>query len=241
MASDITLLQDYLFYGLLSCDLFARFNISQEKQHLMQSEIEFSAIWQVPRDKKPENPSGIGLYVEMPSLRIPKPNGLQRDIVASIGIIEERNINMTSGVGTGVSAEELGEMALDFMYDWCLGFTSALTPEAPALAPAKDLVQGDGLITYRASVSMRREHHATNRCDTPTITEAPAGTFSLANGAATPDADIYFTTDQSFPGKAVATATKYVAPIPLAAGTILTYAAWKPAFRPSHVSAKLIT
>ena len=239
MASDILRLQEYLFNGLLSCDLFAAFNVVLERQFLAQSEIEFSAIWQTPRVGRTE--SGIGLYVEMPKLEVPKPNSLQRNLVASIVTIEERNINMAAGVGSQVSAEELSELALDFMFGWVLGFSSGLTPEAGAIRPAPDVIQGDGLVTLRSSVNLRREHRATGRCDVPVIGDLGNGSYSLTNGTNTPAADIYFTTDLSFPGKSNAAAVRYLGPVVLVPGSTVTYAAWQADRLPSHVWTKVIS
>jgi hypothetical protein len=247
MASDILILQEYLFNGLLSCALFDRFNVVLEREFLMQNEVEFNAIWQAPRAG--QSVSGIGLYVEMPKLELPKPNSLQRNLVASIGVIEERNINMTEEVGTQVSAEELAELALDFMFGWVLGFSSALTPESGGVAPAPDLALGDteGLVKYRARVSLRREHRATARCDTPTLTDNGDGTYGLVNGSNTPDAEIFYTVgdaaagENDFPGRANKNAVKYAAPVALSAGQKITWAAWRVDRLPSHVSTRSIT
>jgi len=241
---DIRAVEEFLFNGLLSCDLFAPYNIVLERKFLAQSEIEFNAIWQMPRVLN--GPSGIGMYVEMPKLQVPKPNSLQRNLVASIAVIEERNINMTEGVGTGMSSEDLAELALDFMFGWIMGLSSGLTPEVGAVTPATDLVQAEGLVSYRASVSMRREHRATARCDQPTITEGPAGVFTLTNGAATPDANIYFTTgtdqgDLGLPGKANTDAVQYAAPLVLPAGSWINWAAWRGDRLPSHISVRSIS
>jgi len=241
MASDILGVQDYLYYGLLSCDLFNRFNVVQAREFLMASELEFNAIWQTPR--KGQTVKGAGLYVEMPKLDIPKPNSLQRNLVVGIVAIEERNMNMVAGVGTVTSAEELAEMALDFMFGWIMGFSSGLTPEQGTVRPAPDVMQGDaadGMVLYRASVSLRREHRAIGRCDSPVIATADDVNYTLTNGVNTPDAVIYYTLDQSFPGKANNQASVFTTAIPLAPGQIITCAAWRGDLLPSHVQTKII-
>lgn len=237
--SDILQLQNYLFLGLRSCALFDAFNVIQEREWLMSSEINFNALWQAPRAAR--GLVGAGLLVEMPKLDITKPNSLQRNLVVSIGVIEERNLNMTAGVGSLVSSEEIAEMALDFMFGWVVQRSSALTPESGTVRPAPDLIKGDGLVTYRAAVSLRREHHAVARCDTPVLSEPSAGTFALANGALTPDAAIYYTTDESFPGRANSAAVLYAGPVALAVGTVLTFAAWRGDRLPSHLTARVVT
>lgn len=253
MASDILTVENYLFNGLLSCDLFAEFNVVQERKFLAQSEVEFDAIWQQPRPALNGLPAGrlvgAGLYVEMPKLHIPKPNSLQRNLLVSVAAIEERNINMTATTGTGASAEELAEMALDFMFGWVLSLSSGLTPEDGAVTPANDLIEGDGLVCYRATVSLRRERKPQTRCDKPTLADAGGGNYTLTNGAGTPDADIYYTTGNaydgaeglSFPGKANGAAVKYAGPIALTAGQAINWAAWRADLLPSHLGAASIT
>jgi hypothetical protein len=236
--SDILQLQEYLFKGLLSCGLFDRFNIVLERQFLAQSELAVETLWLTAR--QPDGPVGAGLYVEMPRLQVPKPNSLQRNLLASIVAIENRNINLLS-TGTGTSCEELAELALDFMFGWVLGFSSGLTPDAGAITPATDLLQGDGLVVLRASVSMRREHRPWMRCDIPWISQAPDGTYTLGNGANSPDADIYYSLDRSLPGRANLKAKLYQGPLDLQVGQIITFAAWRPNLLPSHISVKIIT
>lgn len=244
--SDILALQEFLFNGLLSCDLFAGVNVVQERKFLAQNELEFNSIWQAPRVDG--GPVGVGLYVEMPKLEIPKPNSLQRHLLASIGVIEERNMNMTAGTGTGMSAEELAELALDFMFGWLLGLSSGLTPEAGAVRPAPDLVQGEGLVVYRAAVSMRQEHRATARCEVPTLTQMVDGKWQMANGSGTADAEIYYTLDGTFPGKSnlmveagAPGAVLYTEPIALQAGDEILFCAWRGDRLPSHIIGRVIT
>jgi hypothetical protein len=245
--SDILKLQEYLFNGLLSCDLFAQFNVVLERQFLADRTVEFDAIWITPRKQADgsDGPTGIGLYVEMPRLEVPKPNSLQRNLVASIVVIEERNINMTAGAGSLKSAEELAELTLDFMFGWMLGLSSGLTPEAGAVKPAPDVIQGDGLVVYRAAVSLRREHRAVSRCDAPALADLGGGNYSLTNGANTPDAEIYYTVgapaDLSLPGKANDQAQLYAGPVAVAAGQAINWAAWRADLLPSHIQARIIS
>jgi len=235
--SNIVSLQEYVFNGLLSCDLFAAYNVVMAREFLAQSQVEFDALWLTPRTAG--GPSGIGIYVEMPSLDIDKPNSLQRNLTLGIVVIEERNINMGTA-GTGTSAEELAEAVLDFAFGWLLGFSSALTPASGTVRPARDVVEGGGLIVYRASLSLRREHQSTARCDMPLISAVGDGTWTLANGTNTPDAAIYYTLNGYLPGKSVASAVLYSAPVALTTGQTITWAAWRSDRLPSHVQTRTI-
>ena len=233
-------LQDYLFKGMLSCEFFDMFNIVLERQFLMQSELEWSAIWQTQRvgsDGKPTDAArvGAGYYIEIPKLEVPKPNSRQRYLTASVVSIEERNLNLTPQVGTLMSAEDMAELALDFMFGWVLNISSALVPETATILPARDL-QREGLVVYRTSVTLRVEKAPMARCDQPAISKDGNGHWVITNGTNTPDAAIYYTVDNSFPGKANASAVLFAAPLTLPVGTILNAMAWRADRLPSHLS-----
>ena len=236
--SDILQVQEFLYQGMLSCDLFAGFNVVDEKKFLLDKEIQFNAIWQAPRAGRTE--SGAGFYIEMPSLEISNPNSLQRNLLCSIVAIEERNINQSTA-GTRVSAEDMAELALDFMFNWYLGMASGFKPEKAAVKDGSDVFGGrvEGLLAYRASVSLRYEHRAIDRAAKVTLTEAPAYTFALAT--TTSDADIYFTLDGSFPGKSNPAAIKYTTAFTGVAGQRINAMAWRGDLLPSHNNAQLIT
>jgi hypothetical protein len=235
--SDIVQLQDYLYLGLRSCALFDAFNVVQEKEYLASSVIKAESLWITPRTAGGK--VGAGLLVKMPALTVPKPNSLQRNLLASIVAIENRNINLMKN-GTGVACEDLAELALDFMFGWVMGFSSALSPEAGGVAPAPDELNGPGLVCYKAQLSLRREHRAVARCDVPVLSMAD-GLWQMANGARTPDAAIYYTLDGTMPGAENKAAVLYAGPLGLAAGQVITFAAWREDLLPSHVSSQVIS
>lgn len=236
--SDIVQLQDYLYRGLRSCALFDSFNVVEEREWLAESTVAVESLWNTPRVA--DGVVGAGLLVKMPRLTVPKPNSLQRNLAVSIIAIENRNLNMMKG-GTGVACEDLAELALDFMFGWVMGFSSALSPEAGGVAPAPDELSGPGLVCYRAELSLRREHRPVARCDTPKLSQQEYGPWVLTNGANTPDASIYYTLDGSMPGKDNSQAVRYAQPLALPVETTITFAAWRDDLLPSHVSSQLIT
>ncbi len=251
--SDILQVQEFIFGGMKSCALFDKFNVVLERDFMAQSQVEISSLWLTPRNPAPAegdpggpSQSGIGILVEMPRLELSKPNSLQRNLIASVVLMEERNLNM-GPMGTKVSAEELAELSLDFMFGWVMGLSSALVPEVGAIKPAPDVIQGDGLIVYRAAVSLRREHRATDRCDTPALVEGSPGSFTFTNGVLTPDADIYYTVAQdaaslSLPGKDNPDAVRFNgSPVALSSGQCINWAAWRGDRLPSHIIARQVT
>lgn len=234
--SDILGVQEALKFGLLSCALFDAVNVVMERELLLSSELEYGSIWQSPRAAN--GPVGVGLFVEMPRLELPKPNSLQRHLVASVGVIEERNLNMVPMAGTCRPAEEWAEEVLDFMFGWVLGISSGLVPEVGAVKPAPDLVEeaGGGLVAYRAAVSLRRERRPRERCGMPVLT-VDGGMWSLSGEAGT---ELYFTVDGSLPAKANPAAVRYEQPVMVEAGQVVWFAAWDGERLPSHVGVRVL-
>ncbi len=234
--NSMTWLEESLYYGLLSCDLFNTANIVQERKFQMAAELQRDAIWMTPRG----NATGVGLFVEMPHLRVEKPNSTVNMLVGGVVIFEERNVNFTAALGSQKSSEEWSLLVAEFLRGWILGQAGGLVIEPDAVAPARDFMEMyPGIVCYRASVSQRLSRTLVPRCNQPTL--AAAGlTVTITNGAETPDADIYYTLDGSFPGIA-SQATQYAAPFDVDSGTLVQFAAHKVGFFPSHVGAKIVT
>lgn len=232
-------LQDFLYQGMLSCDFFDVFNITQERRFLLDKDLKWNAVWQAPRTDANGNPTskvGAGYYVEMPKLTVPKPNSRQRFLTCSVVSIEERNMNTTEGIGTMVPAEDMAELVLDFMFGWVLKLSSALIPESSSIVPAHDIeVDEVGLVAYRTEMTVRVERAPIQRCSTVAISSSGDGLWVLQNGAASPQATIFYTLDGSFPGRSNPVAQPYQQPFP-AAGVVILAAAWQPNLLPSHLS-----
>lgn len=237
-------LQDYIFQGMLSCDQFNMFNIVEERQFLMQSEVLFTAIWQTQRTDASGKPTpqakvGAGIYIEMPVVDVPKPNSRQHYLKTSVLVLEERNMNLTPGVGTGMSSEDIAELVLGFLFGWTLSLSSALVPENAAITPALDIMNKEvGLMAYRVTVTLRVERPPQQRCDQPAIQQDADKNWIILNGANSPDATIYYTLDNSFPGRANPRAQIYAGPLTPAPGTTILACAWRQDLLPSHINMK---
>jgi len=237
-ADQMEWLQDAIFYGMASCDLFANLNLVQEKKFRADSEIQMDAIWTTPRG----NGSGAGLIVEMPKLVVENPNSLVNKLVVSAVVIEERNVN-GSAAGTGKTAEQWAQIALEFLRGWIVGSAGGLVVETNAVVPADDWIGGDnnGIIALRASVSQKISRPNLTRCATPVIAYANGlVTLTAASGA-----EIWFTTDgtmpRNCPGDNGELPRRYVAPFAAAAGTLVQAIALEPGKLPSHIAQQLTT
>lgn len=231
-------LQESIYFGLQSCALFDPLNIVLEREYLADNEALVDSLWLTPRNGR----SGAGCLVEMPRLIVDQPNSQVNGLLGSVVIVEERTLNLTPGTGTAKSSEEWAVLAHEFMREWIISHAGGLVPEPNAIERAKDY---SGVIAYRAAIRMRAPRTLVPRCNLPALTNN-SGTITLANGADTPTADIYYTTDGNFPGKAEVMAragkssTPYTAPFSVDPGTIVQWAAYQESCFPSFIGHQLI-
>jgi hypothetical protein len=230
---DIVAIQQAIFHGLRSCNLFDSFNVVLGRELLAQSEIEMDAIWQTPRN----GAQGLGLIVQIPSLIFPGPNSLQRRRLFSVGIYEQRDMNFTPGIGTMTCAEDVGDLVIDFLWNWRLWRASGLIPDTNALVPD---TRFPGVVGMLAKVALRQERAQPARAATPVIDAGDPNNVAItvADGS-----KIYYTTDGfSFPGKdntGVLTgeqgATLYAAPFAAQSGQIIMAVAYLDGELPSQL------
>ncbi len=189
--NDLIAIQQAIFRGLQSCSLFQRFNIVLARDLLAAAEVKMDTIWLTPG---PTGLQGVGLLVQIPSVRWPNPNGLQRQRVFSVGAYEERNINFTAaasgfGGGTFTICEDVADQLLDFLWNWRLWRASGLIPEETAIVPDRSY---QGIIGMKVSVYLRQEREQPARAATPTIAVDANNnvTIRVTDGSA-----IYYTLD----------------------------------------------
>ena len=228
-------LQEAIGIGFQSCDVFGKLNIVQERKFLVDSTVAVDAIWQTPRAGR----SGAGLLVEMPKIRVPKPNSQVNELQVSVVILEERNLNLTPVTGTGVAAEKWSATALEFLRGWIIGQAGGITPDAEAVTPARDWFNEEtGVIAYRVSFTLKLSRVIIARC-APVAVAVDALTVTLTT--ATGDAEIYYTLDGTAPGSANPAAMKYTEPFAVAADIVVLAAAYAPGKFPSNIAAQTIT
>jgi len=233
--TDVVAIQQSLFHGLRSCKLFDAFNIVLARNFLVQSELEMDALWLTPRNGR----QGLGIIVQMPTLRFPKPNGLQRVREFSIGIYEERNLNFNSEIGTMTTAEDVGDLVVDFMWNWRLSRSSGLVLDDAALVP-DERFKSIGILGQVAKASLKQERRPPTRPATPIITSDDSNNVTI-NGDGSP---IYYTTDGfSFPGPSnegklenEQAAQLYTGPFQAASGAVIAAMAWSDGLLPSQLA-----
>lgn len=216
-----------IFRALQASAIFADANVVLGRDYLA-SKVQQDAIWQSP---SPNGKQGVGLIVQIPTIRFPKPNSLQREREYRIGIFEEPNVNWTEGVGTFTSADDWADRVIDFLWNWKLVATaSGLTPDERAAVPDTRGAEA-GIIGMAVVAVQRQERRQPPRAATPQI--AVDGNRNVTLTVAD-NSTIWFTTDGfSYPAPSTdgslageMKAVQYVAPFAVAAGTTVTAVAW---------------
>jgi len=221
-------IQYALFRGIRSCPVFDATNTVLGREYLA-SKVQQDAIYQTPAKN---GLVGIGNIIQIPTLRFPKQNGLQREREYSVGIYEEPDSNWTPGVGTMRGADDWADLMIDFLWNWRLWRSSGLILRDAAVVP--DARYADqGIVGVRAVCYLRQERPQPARAATPVITVDGGRNVTLT---VTDGSDVYYTTDGfstpapdndgSLPGEQAA--TKYAGPFQVEANTIILAAAWAP-------------
>lgn len=235
-------MQEAIYFGLLSCDLFAPLNIILEKKMRLDKQVQLDTIVLQPRN----NCAGAGLLVEMPKLVVEKPNSQVNLLITGMVVFEERNLN-GSDAGTGKSAEQWAQLAVEFARGWIIGQAGGLVVEPSAIESAHDRVEPDsGIIAYRGSVSQRVARPNYKRVIGPTLAPVGGANWNFVPNPANLDATVYYTLDgsmpRSVPDDSGAVAKQWVgAPFAAPSGTLVQWIALSPGQLPSHVGSQIIS
>jgi len=221
-------IQYALFRGIRSCAIFDPTNTVLGREYL-SSKVEQDAVWQVAGKS---GTVGVGNIIQIPTLRFPKPNSLQRDREYRIGIYEEPDSNMTPAVGTLRGADDWGDLMIDFLWNWKLWRSAGLKLQDSALIPDTRFAEA-GIVGVQAVCILSQERRQQPRAATPQISDDGNQTVTLT---ATDGSAIYYTldgfstpapdNDGSLPGEQAA--IEYTEPFAVAAGTVVLAAAYHP-------------
>ncbi len=231
--TDYLQLQSDLHYAALSNGALENINIKLWRKLRLESEVDLSALWMTPRNGR----SGVGVVIELPEFDVQNPNlpGPEAFLLLSFLVLEEPNINFTPTLGTLISAEQVAQLLLEIFHDYQVEGFGTLFAAPKAIASVEDY---PGIVGYRVTFRARVPRAQTARVATPVLVEA-AGSVTIT--CATADAQIYFTTDGSFPGVGNSAAQLYSAAFAVTAGDVLRAAAYKSGSPGSHVIKQTVT
>jgi len=239
--NDLVALQYAIFRGMRSSTVFADANVVLGRDYIARR-IDMANAWLTPSKSGKQ---GIGLIVQVPATRFPKPNGLQRERLFGVAIYENPEDNWNPNVGTLRGADDWADSVINFLWSWQLWRSSGLVLEDHVTVEDKTYAKA-GILGINAFAFLRQESKPLARAATPTI--AIDGnhfvTLSVTDGSA-----IYYTTDGfSYPGPDTdgslageQAAAVYSAPFQVAPGATLMAAAFGSAPLPSQTAVQLIT
>ncbi|MDE2098232.1 MAG: chitobiase/beta-hexosaminidase C-terminal domain-containing protein [Patescibacteria group bacterium] len=244
--NDVVAIQYALFRAAQSYSGFTPVNLVLGRDYLA-SKIQQEAIWQTPAANGNQ---GVGAIIQIPTILFPKPNSLQRQREFSIGIYEEPDSNNTAASGdfkggTFTSAEDWGDLFLDFLWNFRLWRSSGLVPQERAVVPDARFAEA-GIVGVRAICVLRQERQQPARAATPAIAVDGSRNVTLS---VTDGSDIWYTTDGfSYPSPSTdgslageTAAVKYTAPFAVAANTTVMAAAFLDPLLPSQTADLLVT
>lgn len=185
-------LQDDVYGLLMSAVELRQVNIIQWRRLRVDPAVEWNTVWQVPRVDR----SGAGIVIWMPQLRTEHQNlpGGER-VTLGVTVVEEPNLNSAPETGTLLSAEDLALRVKDLLHAHCFWGLAEMVSSAQAITEDNDFPE---LLAYRCNFEMVLARGTTPRCDAPTASGG-GSVLNLSNGPHTPNADIYYTLDGSYP------------------------------------------
>ena len=180
---------------------------------------------------------GAGIIIEKPGFQVNAPNlpGPEGFITLQILILEDRLTNLSPTTGTLLAADQIGQTLMDALHWHQIEGFGQMFCDNGAMVAAEDF---EPIVGYRLNFKIRMPRGQTTKVAQPTITEAA---LEITLACSTSAADIYYTTDESYPGRSNPGAILYAAPFTVASGTIVNAAAYKDGLTPSHMIQATVT
>ncbi len=230
MSSAITQIQQDVFTKLQVERYFAKITVAVLREKLVEAEGQLTAVWQTVTHGK----SGLGIIVGMPVVGVEDSDAPGPELLAKLPVVvlEEPNIN-SSPDGVGIVSEDVAIQVLKTLHQFALAQNLTIYARGDCMTPNRDY---EGIRGYNLQFELRYEEGLNAKCDSLAWTVG-GGNLTLTNGANTPAAAIWYTTDGSFPWPG-GTGTLYAGPVNisgLAAGAIVRWAAWLANYNGSDV------
>lgn len=239
--SEVVAIQNALFIGSLSFSALSKINIMERRRFQMQSMMNEDAIWLTPRNKC----TGQGIIWEMPMIEVPDAAapGPHEDLIVRAHIICDPNMNSAPNCGSQIEPELIAKYLRRFVHNWRVADHGEFVSDRKTMFDISD--QYPNLLAYEERWRIRLTEPWYPRINAATASEDADGNIILTNDASTPDADIYYTLDDSEPGTTEANPNSvlYTAPIPVASGetVILQWGAYLDGYLPSAWQRSAVT
>jgi hypothetical protein len=253
--TDLCYLQNAVTLILLDDPRLANTPVIPQFLLQMESDQQVDILWQLPRsaftvtpnhisiapgnsggnnavNPNPQGLVGAGILVEMPEMEVNSTNVTGPPGTWSVNVVcfEERNVNLTNGVGTGITAEQYAQIVLDnLQLQWIYQF-GTLKTKSNSIAPAHDWMSlRPGIMAWRTQLLAVTGRIQSTRSATVTATVSGGScTLTCSDGGAS----MYYTFDQSVPcaaniqqnAPAGVGATLYTAPFAVTSGQTVLFA-----------------
>lgn len=231
--SEVVAIQNDLFIGSQSFSTLNKINIMERRRFQMESQLNEDAIWLTPRN----NCSGMGIIWEMPEIEVPDAAapGPHENLIVRANVICDPNINGDKDAGTQIEPELVCKYLRRFVHNWRVGDKGEFLSQVKTMRDIS--TQYPNLLAYEESWRIRLTTPWYARVNAPILTQDDSDNIILTNDAATPDAAIYYTLDDSSPGLTDfnASSVLYTSPIPVASGAtvVIRWGAFKDGYLPS--------
>lgn len=229
-------LQDDFAAKLLSESLLVNINVVKLRALQLDSVVARHRIWATARNGK----SGAGILVGIPSLEHPAPNvpGPERRLLLPVSVFEQPSINALGSTGTGLTAEEIVDY-IDALIAR-LGVEGLGNIYCDSTIP--NLETESGIIRYDMVFVCQNVRTPIEQVAVPSLAEASLS-ITLTNHASYPDALIYYTLDDSFPGPGNTLAQSGASPLSftVTSGSVVRWSAYQTGMAGSDVGRATIT
>lgn len=237
-------LQRFVAHCLMCDDWLANVNVAT-RDELMQNLSRLpddtiaaeSLVYVTPRNGK----SGAGIIVEAPEVapKLFNVAGPQGDVFIECLILEDVLQNESADTGTLRAADQIGQKILDICQHWVIEGLGTFAATENGL---KKDETWHPLRAWKARIKIAMNRAQTERVARVEFAWASTSpnTTPVALSCATVGAQIFYTTDESFPGASNPAAKHYVAPIEASAGTVLLAAAFKQGMIQSAVARRVV-
>ncbi len=216
---DFVKLQQDWFYKLLSEPALRRINIVQLRSEVIAGRVDFKLLTKTAREGR----LGCGAVIEMPTLTVPDPAAPYPDGVLELSVLvaEFPTLNLNATTGTLLQAEHVCGLIKDVGHRFFMRDVGEFYISQKAIDPAEF---EPGHVAYRVSFNFRHTAAPMTRVAGVAMTETD-GLITLS--CATADAEIFYTLNDTFPGRGNTAASRYTEPFQVETGTVIRTAAYK--------------
>lgn len=224
---DFVKLQQDWFYKLLSEPVVKNINIVLLREEVIEGRLNFKLLTKTTRNGR----LGCGAVVEMPTITVPNPNAPSPDAILELSVLvaELPTLNQNAATGTNQQCEQVAGLIKDIGHRHFSRDVGEFYIAPQAIEPAEFEA---GHIAYRVRFNFRHSAVATPRVATVAMAETN-GLVTLTCDTA--EAAIYYTVNDTFPGRGNPAAIRYEAPFQVETGTVIRTAAYKEAMVGSDV------